>query len=104
MTDPMRARNGAHTVRIAVSATPRREERGQALARELPALIGSGTIAEWHAMQDARTCCSAGTTALVVLLDAMVLPPRAVFPLRCGQRAFFLMRVLTPRPCAERGA
>lgn len=74
MTEPMRARNGAHNVRIAISATPRREERGQALARELPALIGSGTVAEWHVLQDAKTCCSAGTTALVVLLDARDVP------------------------------
>lgn len=29
MTEPMRARNGAHTVRIAISATPRRGNVGK---------------------------------------------------------------------------
>jgi len=74
MTNPTPVRAGAHAVRIAITATPRREARGKSLAHELPALIGSGAVAEWHTLQDAQTSAIQGSTALVVLLDARDIP------------------------------
>ncbi|MCX5641113.1 MAG: PP2C family protein-serine/threonine phosphatase [Planctomycetota bacterium] len=74
MTNLTPVRAGAHAVRIAITATPRREARGKSLAHELPALIGSGAVAEWHTLQDAQTSAIQGSTALVVLLDARDIP------------------------------
>ena len=74
MTNPTPVRAGAHAVRIAITATPRREARGKSLANELPALIGSGAVAEWHTLQDAQASAIPGSTALVVLLDARDIP------------------------------
>lgn len=69
-----RGHTSARTVRIAISATPRRAERGQSLAHALPACIGSGAVAEWYALHDAANSAIEGSTALVVLLDARDVP------------------------------
>ncbi len=74
MTNLTPVRAGAHAVRIAITATPRREARGKSRAHELPALIGSGAVAEWHTLQDAQSSAIHGSTALVVLLDARDIP------------------------------
>lgn len=74
MTELGRGHTSARTVRIAISATPRRADRGQSLAQALPSFIGSGAVAEWHALHDAANSAIEGSTALVVLLDARDVP------------------------------